>query len=108
MTDLYENTGPSLGYVLSLPERTIRVLAVIFGGLIYEVTEALLPGFLRRSRLYQATIGGLLRIAIELVGGLQGVLPPDDIEVGEFAMRKAAGTGVELAGFFVIGTAEFE
>ena len=58
------------GFFISLPERTLRALAVILGGLIHETTEVLLPGWLRRSRLYQATIGGLLRIAIEFAGGL--------------------------------------
>jgi len=55
-------------YLISLPERTLRVLAVFFGGLVHETAKVLLPGWLRRSRLYQATIGGLLRIAIEFVG----------------------------------------
>ncbi len=100
----YRDTAPqNIGYFFSLPERTIRALAILVGGLVFEATEVLLPGWLRRSRLYQATIGGLLRIAIELVGGLSGVLPPDDMDSQEFAMRKAAGTGIELAGFLAIG-----
>jgi hypothetical protein len=86
-----------------LPERTIRATAILVGGLVHETAEVLLPGWLRRSRFYQATIGGLLRVIIELVGGLFGVLPPDDIGIQEFAMRKAAGTGVELAGFMAMG-----
>ncbi len=100
----YRDTAPqNLGYIISLPERTIRALAILVGGLVFEATEVLLPGWLRRSRLYQATIGGLLRIAIELVGGLTGVLPSDDMDIQEFSMRKAAGTGIELAGFLAIG-----
>jgi len=68
------------GYFLSLPERSLRALAVLLGGLVHETAEVLLPRWLRQSRLYQATIGGLLRIAIELVGGLTGVLPTDEME----------------------------
>jgi hypothetical protein len=90
-------------YAISLPERTLRAVAVSVGGLVFEATEVLLPGWLRRSRLYQATIGGLLRIAIELVGGFTGVLPSDDMDIQEFSMRKAVGTGIELAGFLTIG-----
>ncbi len=90
-------------YAISLPERTLRAVAVSVGGLVFEATEVLLPGWLRRSRLYQATIGGLLRIAIELVGGVTGVLPSDDMDIQEFSLRKAAGTGIELAGFLAIG-----
>jgi len=100
----YRDTAPqNIGYFFSLPERTIRALAVTVGGLVFEATEVLLPGWLRQSRLYQATIGGLLRIAIELVGGVTGVLSSDDMDIQEFTMRKAAGTGVELAGFLTIG-----
>ena len=85
------------GYAISLPERAIRAFAASAGGLIYEATEFLLPGWLRRSRFYQGTVADLLRIVIELVGGVSGVLPPRDIGVQELAMRKAAGTGVGYA-----------
>ena len=103
MTSIRQTTEPNIGYFFSLPERTIRALAILVGGLVFEVTEVLLPGWLRQPRLYQATIGGLLRIAIELVGGVAGVLPSDDMDIQEFSIRKAAGTGVELAGFLAIG-----
>jgi hypothetical protein len=93
----------SAGFFLSLPERTIRALGASLGGFVYEVTEVLLPGWLRRSRFYQGLIVGMLRIAIELVGGVRGVLPSDDMDVQEFTMRKAAGTGIEMAGFLMIG-----
>ena len=92
-----------LGYALSLPERALRALAAGAGGLLYEATRVMLPAWLRRSRLYRATVAGLLRIAIELVGGVTSVLPPDEITAGELAVRKAAGTGIEVAGLFAIG-----
>jgi hypothetical protein len=93
----------SAGYVLSMPERLLRAVAVLGGGLFYETTEILLPGWLRRSRFYQGLVVGTLRIAIELVGGLSGVLPSDEMDVGEFTMRKAAGTGIEMAGILTLG-----
>jgi len=63
----------------------------------------LLPGWLRRSRLYQAIVAALLRITVELVGGVTGVLPPDDVGVEELAVRKAAGSVIELASFLAVG-----
>jgi hypothetical protein len=93
----------NLGYVLSLPERTLRAAAAGLGGLLYEATEVLLPGWLRRSRLYRAIVAGTLRITIELVGGAAGVLPPDEITARELAKRKAAGTGIEMAGLMLVG-----
>ena len=95
--------GVSLGYVLSLPERIVRAAAAGLGGLLYEATQVLLPGWLRRTRLYRAIVAGTLRIAIELVGGATGVLPRDEVTAQELALRKAAGTGIELAGLMAIG-----
>jgi hypothetical protein len=93
----------NLGYALSLPERTLRATAAGFGGLLYEAAQVLLPGWLRRSRLYQAIVAGTLRIAIELVGGATGILPTDDVTAQELAKRKAAGTGLEMAGLLFVG-----
>jgi hypothetical protein len=93
----------SLGYVLSLPERTLRAAAAGLGGVFYEATLVMLPGWLRRSRLYRAIVGGTLRIVIELVGGATDVLPPDGFTPQELAVRKAAGTGIEMAGRMFVG-----
>jgi hypothetical protein len=93
----------NLSYALSLPERTLRAAAAGLGGLCYEATLVMLPGWLRSSRLYRAIIGGTLRIIIELVGGATGVLPPDEFTPQELAVRKAAGTGIEIAGLALIG-----
>jgi hypothetical protein len=88
---------------LSLPERTLRAAAAGLGGLFYEATLVLLPGWLRRSRLYRAIIGGTLRIAVELVGGASGLLPAGEVTAQELAKRKAAGTGIEMAGLMFVG-----
>jgi hypothetical protein len=92
-----------VNYLLSLPERTLRAAAAGLGGLLYEATQVLLPGWLRRSRLYRAIVAGTLRIVIELVGGARGVLPPDEFTPEELAKRKAAGTGIEMAGLMFVG-----
>ena len=90
-------------YLISMPERTLRFTAANVGGFIYEASLLLLPGWLRRTRLYTAIVGGALRITIELVGGARGILPPNDIDAQELAVRKAAGTGIEFAGLLTIG-----
>ena len=93
----------NIRYLISLPERILRAVAAAGGGLIYETMEVLLPEWLRRSHLYQAIVAALLRITVELVGGVTGVLPPDDIAVGELARRKAAGSVIELASLLAVG-----
>lgn len=93
----------NISYVISLPERALRASAVLLGGMVYETTQALLPGWLRATRLYQAIVAGLLRVLIEFVGGGTDLLPQNDIPAQQFAVRKAAGTGIELVGLLTIG-----
>lgn len=92
-----------MSYLWSLPERLIRVVAALVGGLLYQLAGLLLPAWLRDSRLYKATFARLLRIIVEMLGGVGGVFPDDSIPVAELAARKAAGNAVELIGFAVSG-----
>jgi hypothetical protein len=73
------------------------------GGLVYETTEVMLPLAVRRSKLYQAIVGRLLRITIELVGGVEGVYPAEEMPVRELLVRKTAGNVVELSSFLAVG-----
>jgi hypothetical protein len=93
----------SRSYLSSLPERTARAGAALTGGFIYETTEVVLPLAIRRSRLYQAVVGRLLRIMIELVGGVEGVYPTEAMPVRELLARKTAGNVVELSSFVAVG-----
>jgi len=91
------------GYLASLPERSARALTAISAGFIHETASLLLPRGVRTSKLYQATVGRLLRILIEGVGGVQGAFPAELLAVNELVVRKAAGNAVEVAIFFAIG-----
>lgn len=91
------------GYLASLPERATRAAVALTGGAIYEVGEVALPRVVRGSRLYQATVARLLRILVELVGGVQGVYPAEAMGVRELTTRKAAGNVVELASILAVG-----
>jgi hypothetical protein len=93
----------SRSYLASLPERTARAGAALAGGLVYETGEVLLPLAVRRSKLYQAIIGRLLRITIELVGGVEGVYPAREMPVRELLVRKTAGNVVELGSIVAVG-----
>ena len=91
-------------FYASLPERTVRGGAAGLGGALHETFELTLPRFLRRSRLYEATAKNLLRVAIELVGGVEGS-PTKDPQAGalEIAKRKGAGNVVELGSIAAFG-----
>jgi hypothetical protein len=93
----------SRSYLASLPERTARAGAALTGGLVYEASEVVLPLAVRRSKVYQAIVGRLLRIIIELVGGVKGVYPAQEMPVRELLLRKTAGNVVELSSFLAVG-----
>ena len=93
-------------FLVSLPERAVRVIAATLGGVLHETFELTLPRVVRGSRLYEATAKNLLRVTIELVGGVearvevQNEFEPDP---GRLAMRKGAGNVVELGSIAAFG-----
>ncbi len=107
MNDMNTKTGAqtelSRSYLASLPERTARAGAALTGGLVYEASEVVLPRAVRRSKLYQAVIGRLLRIMIERMGGVEGLYPAQEMPVRELLVRKTAGNVVELSSFLAVG-----
>lgn len=88
----------SLPYVLSVPERTVRSLSALGGGLLLEASRLALPASVRDAALYRATAGVGLRFLIEQVGGVYGIYPRRDPLARRFVRRYAVGTSIELAG----------
>lgn len=95
--------GKTGRYLASLPERATRAGVALAGGTVYEVSQVALPRVVRGSRLYQATVARLLRILVELVGGVEGVYPAEAISVRELMARKTAGNVVEAASILAMG-----
>jgi hypothetical protein len=85
----------------------VRSVAALVGGTVHETAQLVLPRLVRRSRLYEATAKNLLRITVELVGGVER---PAAETAGEYesspkklAVRKGAGNVVELGSIFAFG-----
>jgi hypothetical protein len=91
--------------MLSVPERLVRSVGAVVGGLIHESVEVLLPRFVRRSRLYEASAKNLLRLSIELVGGVEPLPSADASQPAptELAVRKGAGNVIELSSIAAFG-----
>lgn len=93
-------------FFASLPERCVRALSAgLFGG-VHETAQLVLPRLVRRSRLYEVTAKNLLRIAIELVGGVESQRPAGaepEPAAGRVAVKKAAGNVVELGSIAAFG-----
>jgi len=92
-------------YLITVPERVVRALFAGVGGTVQETALVVLPRFVRRSRLYEATAKNALRIAVELVGDVA----PDARQPGEadtarrVAVKKAAGNILELGSITAFG-----
>jgi hypothetical protein len=98
----YRNPYTRLWYAVSLPERALRALIGGLAGVVHESAQLLLPRFVRRSRLYEATAKNALRIAIEAVGRVE---PQEShaVSAQEVTKRKAAGNVVELGSIAAFG-----
>ena len=95
-----------IAFLVSLPERAIRSIFALVGGGVHETAELLLPRFVRRSRLYEATAKNLLRVSIELVGGVEspaGTADEYEPDATKLAVRKTAGNAVELGSIAAFG-----
>jgi hypothetical protein len=109
-------------FLASIPERLVRSTAAVLGGALHETGALVLPRFVRRSRLYEATAKNLLRVAIEGVGGVKRASPAkpsadtepaediraelpstDHLTPRELAKRKGAGNVVELGSIAAFG-----
>jgi len=94
-------------FVVSLPERILRAVAAATGGTIHETVQLVLPRLVRSSRLYEATAKNLLRIAVELVGGVERPASEiaDEVETSpaKLAARKVGGNVVELGSILAFG-----
>jgi len=94
-------------YAASVPERILRAVAAALGGTLHETAELVLPRLVRRSRLYEATAKNLLRITVELVGGVERDTGASVGEVEQspkrLAVRKTGGNVVELGSILAFG-----
>ncbi len=86
------------GYVLSLPERALRSMSAVSGGLLRELGDVALPLAVRRTRLYRTIVADTLRFLIEQVGQVQGTYPLEGAPGDDFFVRRTVGNGLELIG----------
>ena len=86
------------GYLLSLPERAVRSVSAVAGGLVRELSDVTIPPRIRRTSLYTHLVHNTLRFLIEQIGEVPDSYPLDSSLVNNFVVRRAAGDGVELVG----------
>jgi hypothetical protein len=86
------------GYILSLPERVLRSLGALSGGLLREIGNVALPASVRRTALYRTMVGVALRFLIEEVGQVEGVYPSEGRLAEKFLLKRTASHGIDLLG----------
>ena len=84
-------------YTLSLPERYLRGLTALLGGMLKETTDLLVPDFVKDTTSYNLFVGNILRFAVENVGGVEGVYDDEGLS-GDYATRKLLGNAIEGIG----------
>lgn len=89
---------PSAAWIASLPERVVRSLSALAGGLLLETGEVTIPSRLRRTRLYRALAENTLRFLVEQVGQVEGAFPPGEQLPRDYIVRHAAGNVLDVAG----------
>ena len=88
----------SYQYILSLPERVVRSISALSGGLLREIGEVVVPASLRRTTLYRAMVEVTLRFLIEEVGQVEGIYPTEGHLAENFLVQRTASHGIELLG----------
>ena len=88
-------------YTLSIPERYLRGLTALTGGMLKETTDLVVPDFVQDTTSYNIFVGNLLRFAVENVGGVEGLYEEDSLE-GEYATRKVIGNAIEGVGIATV------
>jgi hypothetical protein len=76
----------------------LRSATALAGGLLREIGDVALPGFVRRTHLYKTLVDSTLRFLIEQVGQVEGAYPPEEQLAENFLLRRTAGNGIELIG----------
>jgi hypothetical protein len=85
-------------YLLSLPERIVRSLAALSGGLLQETANVILPAGVRRSTSYRTMVEVALRFLVQEVGEVEGIYATGDRLAEHFLLKRTASHGLELLG----------
>lgn len=91
----------SMGYYLSLPERSIRAGAALLTGVTNLATETLLPKLVKDSVTYRVTFGMLQQFITTKIAGIEKEAAYKQMD-DQYVLKKTAGSIVEGIGLFSI------
>ncbi len=89
-------------FILSLPERLLRSLSALSGGLLREIGTVVLPIRIRRTALYRTMVEVTLRFLIQQMGQVPDIYPSEGRLAQDFLLQRGASHGIELIGLLTI------
>jgi hypothetical protein len=96
------DTNSRYRFVVSLPERVVRSLGAISGGLLREIGAVVLPARIRRTPLYRTMVEVAVQFLIEEVGQVPGIYPSEGRLAEHFLLKRGASHGIELLGLLTM------
>jgi hypothetical protein len=104
MFNFIEAYRKHFSYALSLPERTVRSLAAVVGGVSVLLTNTLFPESLRETTTYNVFVGNLENFIVEKIAQVQRDRPTlSDMPVtDDYIQRKVVGSAFEAAGLLTL------
>jgi hypothetical protein len=106
MSQFFQSALRSFGYLVSLPERTMRSLAAVAGGTTSLLTDTLFPDALRGTTLYKIFVGDAQRFIISKVAQVEQESSADaannPASGADYVPRKIVGGALETAGLFAM------
>ncbi|MCI0625109.1 MAG: hypothetical protein L0387_26275 [Acidobacteria bacterium] len=90
-----------LPYLISLPERSVRSTGALAGGFARELSEVVLPSSFRKTKIYRSLVDVTLRFIVEQVGQVEKPSDQESRLPSDFALRRSAGNGIEMAGILL-------
>lgn len=104
MFNFFEAYHKHFSYALSLPERTVRSLAAVVGGVSVLLTNTLFPESLRGTTTYNVFVGNLENFIVEKIAQVQHERPatPNSPVTDDYLQRKVIGSALEAAGLLTL------
>ncbi|MHC4442968.1 MAG: hypothetical protein ACYTF1_24120 [Planctomycetota bacterium] len=99
MSSLFDIIRERLGFMLSLPERTIRSLAALGAGTTSLLSETLFPEVLRETALYKIFVGDAQRYVVDKVAQIK---MEAESEGGAETVGRGINVALETAGLLAM------
>lgn len=85
-----------------MPERVVRSLSALSGGILKELGTIAIPARLRCTSLYRTAIEVTLRFLIEEVGQVENIYPAEGRLARDFLLQRGASHGIEILGLLTL------